>query len=33
MEILEVLGRWIFFLFDGLVVNFILKKIGKASDK
>ncbi|UHG94767.1 hypothetical protein [Spirosoma oryzicola] len=33
MDLLEVLAKWLFWLFDGIGVNFILKKIAKAFDK
>lgn len=33
MEIIEVIGRWLFWLFDGIGVGTILKKIAKDSDK
>ncbi|GAB3802956.1 hypothetical protein GCM10028819_32080 [Spirosoma humi] len=33
MDILEVIAKWLFWLFDGIGVNLILKKIGKAFDK
>lgn len=33
MDILEVLAKWLFWLFDGIGVNLILKKIAKAFDK
>jgi hypothetical protein len=33
MEILEVIARWLFWLFDGIGVNKILKKIAKNSEK
>ena len=33
MDILEVLAKWLFWLFDGLGVNLILKKIAKGFDR
>ncbi|WP_158500589.1 hypothetical protein [Spirosoma radiotolerans] len=33
MDLLEVLAKWLFWLFDGIGVNLILKKIAKAFDK
>ncbi|GAB2522914.1 hypothetical protein [Spirosoma aerophilum] len=33
MDMLEVLAKWLFLLFDGIGVNVILKKIAKAFAK
>lgn len=33
MDLFEVLAKWLFWLFDGIGVNLILKKIAKAFDK
>jgi hypothetical protein len=33
MEFLEVIARWLFWLFDGIGINKILKKIAKDSEK
>ena len=33
MDILEILAKWFFLIFDGLGINLMLKKIGKVFDK
>ncbi|GAB4018248.1 hypothetical protein GCM10028808_52200 [Spirosoma migulaei] len=33
MDLLEILAKWLFWLFDGFGLNLILKKIAKAFDK
>lgn len=33
MDLLDVIGRWLFWLFDGIGVNLIVKKIAEAFEK